>query len=243
MVEIRTGKRVCRWVVVRFGEPLVSRSGRKRVRWLCRCDCGTEKLVLEQSLRRALRSQFGGSRSCGCLMIESNTRHGHNRGQQPTSEYMAWLGAKKRCENPRSASFRRYGGRGVRMCARWRESFEAFLQDMGPKPEPTYSLDRIDPNGDYEPANCRWASPNVQNRNRAGVRWYEFEGQPALLSDIAAFFGITRDEAKALVRNGLLPVARLADPPPVPDRLKPLVLDLNRNPPGGVYVASDVSES
>ena len=187
MNKLRPGKRVHRWTVLGISESSRSASGRKRVRRLCRCKCGVEKLVLEQSLLLALRSDQGGSRSCGCLAIEANLLHGHNRGQQPTSEYMAWLSAKKRCNNPGNASFHRYGARGIRMCTRWCDSFESFFQDMGPKPDPSLSLDRIDPNGDYEPTNCRWAPLDVQSRNRSGVRWYEFEGQAALLGDIAAF--------------------------------------------------------
>lgn len=239
-MELRPGKRVQRWLVIGVGEPLRSALGRDRTRWLCRCDCGTEKLVLQQSLILALRSTIGGSRSCGCFQIDRSTRHGHNRAQRPTSEYMAWLSAKKRCGNPSNPSFRRYGARGIRMCIRWCDSFESFLEDIGPKPDSSYSLDRIDPNGDYEPSNCRWAPLDVQSRNRSGVRWYEFEGQATLLADIAAFFGISRDNAKALDRKGLLPARRLASPPVVPDRLKPLVLDLNLVAPGGAYVdASD----
>ena len=199
--------------------------------------------MLEQSLCLALRSEDGGSRSCGCRVVESNLRHGHNRRRQPTPVYMAWLAAKKRCGNRSSQSFHRYGARGIRLCARWQNSFQAFLEDMGPKPDPTYSLDRIDPNGDYEPENCRWAPLNVQNRNRSGIRWYEFEGQATLLADIASFFGISRDEAKALDRKGLLPVRRLADPPRVPDRLQPLVLDLNLVAPGGAYTDADAREN
>lgn len=224
---LRPGQRIFRWTVLGMGEPAYSSSGKSRQRWLCRCACGVEKLVLAQSLQLALRSETGGSRSCGCLAIERSVRHGHNRGQQPTSEYMAWLAAKKRCANPRNASFHRYGGRGIRMCERWRDSFETFLEDMGAKPVPDFSLDRINPDGDYEPGNCRWAPLQVQSRNRKGIRWYEFEGQPALLGDIAAFLGISRDQAKELARKDLLPARRLMTPPPVPDRLTPLVLDLN----------------
>ena len=140
---------------------------------------------------------------------------------------MAWLGAKKRCANPRSQSFHRYGGRGIRICAQWQNCFEAFLHDMGPKPDPAYSLDRIDPDGDYEPGNCRWAPLDVQSRNRSGIRWYEFEGQPCLMRDIADFFGISRDDARSLERKGILPARRLAKAPQVPDQLGPLILDLN----------------
>ena len=209
MLDLCPGKRVHRWTLISIGEPSTSASGRERPRWLCRCDCGTEKLVLQQNLLLALRSDDGGSRSCGCLLIEANMRHGHNRGRQPTTEYMAWLGAKKRCGNPSNQSFHRYGARGTRMCAQWRDSYESFLHDMGPKPDPEYSLDRINPDGDYEPGNCRWAPLDVQNRNRNGVCWYEFEGQATLLSDIASFFGISRDNARALARKGLLPARRL----------------------------------
>ncbi|MCW5701973.1 MAG: hypothetical protein KIT82_05250 [Bradyrhizobium sp.] len=161
------------------------------------------------------------------MATERALRHGNNRGQRPTSEYLAWVAAKKRCTNPKNASFKRYGGRGIRMCEGWSADFGAFLEDMGPKPDVRMSLDRIDPDGDYAPGNCRWAPPDVQSRNRKGVRWFEFEGQPALLIDIARFFSMTRDETRALIRRGLLPVKALAVAPPVPDRLAPLVLDLN----------------
>jgi hypothetical protein len=215
--------RIHRWTVIGAANPKIARSGKQRDRWLCQCACGIEKLVLGQNLRLALSSDTGRSRSCGCLALDASLRHGHNRCQQPTSEYMAWLGAKKRCGNSNNPSFRHYGARGVRMCARWRNSFKLFFQDMGPKPDPSFTLDRIDPNGDYEPGNCRWAPIEVQNRNRNGIRWYEFEGQAALLGDIAAFLGISRDQARAFERDGILPARRLLNPPVVPDRISPLV--------------------
>ena len=202
-------------------------AAQRRPRWHCKCICGTEKLVLTQSLRLAMQSEFGGSRSCGCLALERSLTHGNNRNQRPTPEYAAWMGAKKRCRNPSSSSYHRYGGRGIAICDRWRGSFEAFLADMGPKPDLSLSLDRIDPDGDYEPGNCRWAPSDVQARNKTNTRWYEFEGQPALLVDIAAFFGISRDEARNMVARNQLPVRRLKTPPRVRDRLKPLILDLN----------------
>ena len=239
---LRPGQQICRWTILRASSPALSRNGRRRPRWLCRCICGAEKVVLDQSLRLAQTSPAGGSRSCGCLVVERTIRHGHNRGQRPTSEYIAWISAKKRCNNSKNPSFARYGGRGIRMCDRWSNDFAAFLADMGRKPDPSLSLDRIDPNGDYFPGNCRWAPSNVQSRNRIGIRWYEFEGQPALLGDIAAFFGISRDVAKALERKGLLPVRRLAEPPRVPDRLAPLILDLNLVAPLGFCTSAEAFE-
>ena len=240
--SLRPGQQICRWTILRAYPPALSRQGRPRSRWLCRCVCGAEKVILDQSLRLARKSPAGGSRSCGCLMLERNIRHGHNRAQRPTSEYGAWISAKKRCNNSKNPSFGRYGGRGIRMCDRWSTDFGAFLADMGRKPDPSLSLDRIDPNGDYRPGNCRWVPTNVQSRNREGIRWYEFEGQPALIGDIAAFFGITRDVAKALADKGLLPVRRLAVPPRVPDRLVPLILDLNLVAPIGFFTSAEVNE-
>lgn len=91
-----------------------------------------------------------------------NFRHGMSRGK--SSEYRAWQAMKARCTNPNTCSFRIYGGRGVRFDPRWLD-FCVFIADIGFKPGPTFSLDRIDPSGDYVPENCRWASPAMQSRN------------------------------------------------------------------------------
>lgn len=227
VAPLSAGQQVHRWTLVEPAPSLLSPSGKARARWLCRCVCGTEKPVLAQSLRLALRSAIGGSRSCGCLQLEQSTRHGNNRQGRPTAEYMAWMAAKKRCNNSANASYARYGGRGISMCERWNASFAAFIADMGLKPDPSFSLDRIDPEGNYEPGNCRWAPVQVQSRNKTNSRWYELYGRPVLMGDIAAFFGITRDQARRLVAKNKLPVRPLAVRPRVPDRWQPIYLDLN----------------
>ena len=229
-LKLKPGVRVHRWALLGSAAPSISASGRPRRRWRCRCDCGKEKIVLDQSLRLALRSDHGGSRSCGCLVVEVATKHGNAAHQKPSPEYLAWVAAKKRCNNPRNASYRSYGGRGIRMCAGWEQSFEAFLQDMGQRPGPGYSLDRINPDGHYEPGNCRWVVTKVQGRNKRRIRWYEFEGQAALLIDIANFLGISRDRARSLERRGLLPARRMPEAPLVAGIIEPLVLDLNLAP-------------
>lgn len=226
-LNLHAGHRVSRWTLLYPVPAAISRSGSKRSRWRCRCVCGTEKDVLSQNLALALRSDHGGSRSCGCLANERSSRHGHARQNDVSPEYAAWIAAKKRCTNPRNASYATYGGRGIRMCVRWSEDFGAFLCDMGPKPDPAYSLDRVDPDGDYEPGNCRWVPVQVQSRNKRGNRWYEFEGQPALLIDIATFLGISRDRARLLERRGLLPARPMPAAPEIPDVIEPIIVDLN----------------
>lgn len=151
---------------------VVARAGSARHRhgaratWRCRCACGRECIVEGKRLRR------GAVQSCGCLYDEvqrggRRTRHAHARRGAHSVEYRIWTGMITRCENPNTAAFDYYGGRGVRICARWRESFEAFLADVGPRPGSGYSIDRYpDTNGDYEPGNVRWATAKEQARNR-----------------------------------------------------------------------------
>lgn len=198
------GQRVGRWTLLSEA-PKSETPASRRPRWLCRCDCGTEKFVLGQSLRLALCASVGGSRSCGCLAIETSTRHGSASKGRPSAEYLAWINAKKRCNNPRNASYRDYGGRGIRMRAAWTDSFETFSHDMGTRPSPKHSLDRIDPDGDYEPSNCRWATLDIQTRNKRNIRWFAFEGERLILAEVAVRLGITRDQARSLQKRGRLP--------------------------------------
>lgn len=95
------------------------------------------------------------------------------------------------------------------MCAAWAQDFQSFLHHMGPRPSPLHSLDRIDPNSDYAPGNCRWALPEVQARNKRVTRWYLFEGEQLVLAQVAARLGITRDRARALERRCELPAWRM----------------------------------
>lgn len=130
--------------------------------WKCRCDCGKMTIV------RSYHLNNGHTKSCGCFSQDNpaHLRHGHTRNRRHSSEYMAWSSMKTRCLNPNNKRWKDYGGRGITICTRWLESFEAFFADMGPKPSRRHSIDRKNNNGNYNKRNCRWATPEQQNRNR-----------------------------------------------------------------------------
>lgn len=150
------GKRFHRLIILHVS------SGSKRIHRTatCLCDCGQ---TITTSLGRITN---GTAKSCGCLKSDSciarSTIHGHSG----STEYNSWCAMKARCLNPAAHNYKYYGGRGVNICDRWTESFGAFYEDIGPKPSPSHTVDRINPFGDYEPSNCRWATKSEQSNNQ-----------------------------------------------------------------------------
>ena len=128
--------------------------------WRAGCECGNEIVAPLAKFRR------GYILSCGCIEKPSRGRNGATIGGKPTREYISWYAMKARCFDKRRWNYMNYGGRGITVCDRWRFSFANFLNDMGKKPGPGYSIDRIDNDGDYEPGNCRWATTKQQARNK-----------------------------------------------------------------------------
>ena len=154
----------------RFGRlRVIERRGSKSRQplWLCLCDCGAERIVPGAHLRG------GNTKSCGCWRREfpkiTKTTHGlSSNGRRKSLLYLQWNGMRQRCHNPNQQHYQRYGGRGIKVCDRWRQSFVNFYSDMGPPPNDgqRWTLDRIDNSRGYEPGNVRWATFKQQAANK-----------------------------------------------------------------------------
>ena len=152
-----------------FGRLVVTGKAIRKHYYRFKCKCGNRKVI------RIYDLTSGRTKSCGCLKKETVTKHGLSK----TQTYRSWINMKSRCTNPNKTRYSDYGGRGISVCKRWMK-FENFYEDIGKRPSNT-SLERTDNNGNYEPGNCRWATPTEQQRNKriqknnntgiSGVSW------------------------------------------------------------------------
>ena len=158
--------------------------------WLCACDCGKTKEI------RYYRLTSGTTQNCGC-------RHtGWIHGLGHTPEYKAWHAMNHRCTNPDDKSYHNYGGRGIKVCPRWSNSFEQFYTDVGPRPGKEYSLDRIDNDGDYTPENCRWATVKEQGNNRRTNAPITYKGKTMNLAQWSEMTGISISNLSKRIKAG-----------------------------------------
>lgn len=155
--------------------------------WLCQCGCGNQRSVPTSELTA------GRHRSCGCTALAANIAKHTTHGFARTDEYKIWERMISRCHNPQDSSFSRYGDRGIEVCTQWRESFTTFLADMGNRPSRKHSLDRYpNQNGNYEPANVRWATSTEQGRNKRTNHLLTHNGETLSVAEWAEKLGLKR---------------------------------------------------
>lgn len=190
-----TGERFGRLTVL---HEVPRKSPRKR-RFLCRCDCDA---TVEVDLNKM---RTGHTKSCGCLHLEARARNiesaprngSPKHGMNKTPEHMAWVSMKQRCTNSRKREWPHYGGRGIRVCERWMNSFDAFFSDVGPRPSTNHSIDRIDVNGHYEPGNCRWATQQEQVENTRVARLVTINGKTQTISSWEREMALSKGQVRA----------------------------------------------
>lgn len=175
-----TNKVFGRWTVLSF-----RRTTSDKPAWLCRCECGTEKVV------RAIYLIDGRSQSCGCFQRECVSEQFATHRKTGSPEHRTWKSMIGRCCNPKNPKYPDYGGRGIRVCDCWRESFQAFFDDMGRRPS-GHTLDRIDNDGNYEPSNCRWAVLAEQANNKRTNHFLEYDGKRMSIADWSRHVGIPK---------------------------------------------------
>lgn len=162
----------------------------------CKCDCGGEAIISRSNfVRRA-------SGSCGCLKAEALRTRSKTHGMRKTSEYNCWVNIRARCGNPKNKRFKDYGGRGIKVCERWRASFENFIADMGRKPSAKHSIEREDVNGDYEPGNCKWVLVDEQVRNKRSNHRIIYRGKEMILADAIRLAGMTKKAVSNRLSRG-----------------------------------------
>jgi len=177
----------------------------KQLRWLCSCECGATKVARPDHLIN------GRVKSCGCWrqdFIRGNETH----GEANTDEYSIWVGMIYRCQHVQFAGYHNYGGRGIRVCDRWRR-YEDFLEDMGRRPTKRHSLDRIDNNGNYEPGNVRWATRSQQMRNTRRSRNLTYNGKTMTVVEWAELLGWSDKLLEGRLRLGWAVDRILTEPP------------------------------
>lgn len=175
----------------------------RRITWqVCQCDCGDIGIYMLGHIR------CGHTTSCGCAQKEAVSRKQRKHGNAGTAEYDSWYLMIRRCYRNDTKTYSRYAGRGITVCARWREpngqGLLNFIADMGRKPSPKHTIDRYpDPDGNYEPGNCRWATPEEQANNRKNTVLLTYRGETKGLAQFARQFGVEVERFRYYLNTGL----------------------------------------
>jgi hypothetical protein len=182
------GKKFGKWTVLKHME-------KRPIYCLCQCECGSEPKIVHNKLLIS-----GESKSCGCYRLERlrEAISTHKMSEKPI--YRTWIAMASRCNNPNHSAYRDYGGRGIKICERWKK-FENFYEDMGDKP-PGMTIDRIDNDGDYSPSNCRWVTSKEQSRNKRSNVWVTFNGKTMTVADWARETGLRAEKIRYRLKAG-----------------------------------------
>ena len=168
----------------------------KRRKALFKCYCGKEFIATIENIK-------GHTKSCGCAIKKGMESYMYKHGMNKSTEHKSWTHIKDRCYNPNNKSYKYYGGRGITVCDRWLESFENFFEDMGLKPDPTYSIERENVDGNYEPNNCVWANRETQANNKRNNVIIEFNGEKLSLSQWARKIGVSDSTIAWRLKKGM----------------------------------------
>lgn len=174
----------------------VGGDGVRYVVWICKCDCGGDARVMTGPIRKK-----NGTRSCGCLQKERTAEAKRTHCGTGTAEFRVWMHMRERCRNPNDKAFRNYGGRGICVCERWSD-FANFLADMGKRPSPKHSIERLDVDGHYEPGNCTWATKSQQARNTRSTTYLTIDGVTRRLVEWADEYNIPASEVHKRIYRG-----------------------------------------
>lgn len=193
------GKKYGRLTVVKILGTLFIKTNIYRHYIECLCECGTLDIFEASTVKR------GHTQSCGCYQIEwtknKHTTHGHSQKRTKSRAYNSWLAMKSRCYDSRHKHYPVYGGAGIKVCSRWLNCFENFLEDMG-EPPVDYTLDRFpDMSGNYEPSNCRWANKEQQQNNTKRNRFIFYEGERLTLAQASRKFKFSISKARRIFRD------------------------------------------
>lgn len=163
------------------------------LKWRCVCKCGNECYQVTSNLTRGL------VKSCGCK------QNAPTHGMTKSPEYRSWQHMKQRCLNENSDSYKYYGDNNRKICERWIDSFENFYEDMGKRPTPQHTLERIDNEGDYCPENCKWATRAEQLRNTSRIRFVDIDGDVKPIGQWAQIFGMPNQTLDYRIREKGMP--------------------------------------
>lgn len=187
-----TGQKFGRLTVVERAEDYVGKSGNRKVRWLCKCECGKEAII------RGCDLKDGHTKSCGC----DPKRHNKKHGLGGTRLYSTWNGMKRRCSNPNDKEYKNYGGRGVKVCDEWIDDFTKFYNwAVSHGYDDNLTIDRIDVNGNYEPSNCRWVTMKTQQNNKSNNHLITYNGETHTMKQWSEMTGISYEAIRSRLRK------------------------------------------